>query len=35
LRDLEYWIFTGDPYRLGLWRQLSATHPTRLIEGKE
>jgi DNA mismatch repair protein MutL len=35
LRDLEHWIFTGEPYRPGLWRQLSAAHLARLIEGKE
>jgi hypothetical protein len=35
LRDLEHWIFTGEPYRPGLWRQLSAAQLARLIEGKE
>jgi hypothetical protein len=35
LRDLKHWIFTGEPYRPGLWRQLSTTHLARLIEGKE
>jgi DNA mismatch repair protein MutL len=35
LRDLESWIFTGEPCRPGLWRQLSAAQLARLIEGKE
>lgn len=35
LRDLEHWIFTGEPYRPGLWGQLSAAQLARLIEGKE
>jgi hypothetical protein len=35
LRELEHWIFTGEPYRPGLWRRLSAAQLARLIEGKE
>ncbi|HYY16307.1 MAG TPA: hypothetical protein VE965_06650, partial [Gammaproteobacteria bacterium] len=35
VRDLESWIFTGEPSRPGLWRQLSAAQLARLIEGKD